>query len=131
MQEILVIHPDLVMRENLVFILQHSGFRAVGVAEGQQALAEINRSCPDLIVMSAGAHGLNGNELWVLIREACQVPIVILGNDKEEAAAVDLLEMGADAYLTFPLNLRELLARVHSLLRRTRANVTQAKEEIA
>lgn len=122
MQEILVIHPDLVARENLVFVLQHSGFRAVGVAEGQQALAEINRSRPDLIVMPAGIHGLNGNELCVLIREVCQAPIVILGDDKEEAAAADLLEMGADAYLTSPLNLRELLARVHSLLRRTKAS---------
>lgn len=122
MREILVIHPDLVARENLVFVLQHAGFRAVGVAEGQQALAEINRSCPDLIVKPAGLHGLNGNELCILIREVSQAPIVILGNDKEEASAVDLLEMGADAYLLPPLNLRELLARVRSLLRRTKAS---------
>ena len=119
MQKILLIHPNLAWRDKLVFILQHSGFQVVGAVEGQQALTEVDKSPPDLIVMAEGSHKLNGNELCIRIRELCQAPIVILGQDQEEAAGIDLLEMGADAYLTSPLNLRELLARVRSLLRRT------------
>ena len=121
MQRILLIHPDLELRDELAFILQHSGFQVVSAIEEQQALAEINGSCPDLIVMTEGNHRLNGDELCIRIRELCQAPIIILGWGEEEVAGIDLLEMGADAYLTTPLNFRELLARVRSLLRRTKA----------
>jgi Response regulators consisting of a CheY-like receiver domain and a winged-helix DNA-binding domain len=68
--------------------------------------------------MAERNHGLNENELCVRIRELCQAPILILGFEEEETAGIDFLEKGADAYLTSPLDLRELLARVHALLRR-------------
>jgi len=88
--------------------------------ESEQALAEIYRGCPDLVVMFEGCHRLNGDELCVRIRAICQTPIIVLGQDYEEAAGIEFLEMGADAYLASPLNLRELLAWIRSLLRRTK-----------
>ena len=69
--------------------------------------------------MAEHSRKLNGDELCIRIREVSDAPIIVLGEDENEAAGIDLLEMGADAYLTSPLNLRELLARVRSLLRRT------------
>ena len=122
MRKILVIHPDLVLGDDLTFILQHSGFQVTHAIEGRQALAEIDRSRPDLIVMAEGTPKLNGDELCFRIRGICQVPIIVLGQDHEGAAGIELLEMGADAYLTSPLNLRELLARIRSLLRRAKGN---------
>jgi len=122
MRKILVIHPDLVLGDELTFVLQHSGFQVTHAIEGRQALAEVDRTHPDLIVMAEGIHRLNGDELCVRIRGICRVPIIVLGQDHEEAAGINLLEMGADAYLTSPLNLRELLARIRSLLRRTKAS---------
>lgn len=118
MEKIVLIHNDLVLRDKLTFVLQHSGFQVVSPMEGQQALAEIGRSYPDLIVMAESSHRLNGDELCIRIRQISEAPIIILGQDGEEAAGIDFLEMGADVYLTSPLNLRELLARVRSLLRR-------------
>jgi DNA-binding response OmpR family regulator len=118
----LLVCPDLTMTDNLSLVLQHSGFQTVNVAGSAQALAEIDRSFPDLIVMRENARRLNGDELCVRIRELSDVPIIVLGQEREEVAGVEFLEMGADAYLTSPLSLRELLARVHSLLRRTRAS---------
>jgi DNA-binding response OmpR family regulator len=122
MDRILLVCPDLTMTDNLSLVLQHSGFQTVNVAGSAQALAEIDRSFPDLIVMRENARRLNGDELCVRIRELSDVPIIVLGQEREEVAGVEFLEMGADAYLTSPLSLRELLARVHSLLRRTRAS---------
>jgi len=125
MRKILLIHPDLVLRKELAFALQHAGFQVVGAAMDDQALAEINRNHPDLIVMAEERRRLKADELCIRIREVCQAPIIILGQDHEEAAGIEFLEMGADAYLTSPLNMRELLARVRSLLRRAKANTTQ------
>jgi DNA-binding response OmpR family regulator len=120
MEKILLVCPDLTMTDNLAFVLQHSGFRIVNAAGSGQALAELDRSAPDLILMRENSRRLNGDELCIRIRELSDVPIIVLGQEQEEAAGVEFLEMGADAYLTSPLSLRELLARVRSLLRRTR-----------
>jgi len=118
MKRILLLQPDTSLRDELTFVLQHSGFQVTNTGEGQQALADIDRSRPDLIVMAEGSHRWNGDELCIRIREISDAPIMILGQDEWEAAGVEFLEMGADAYLNPPLNARELLARVRSLLRR-------------
>jgi len=118
----LLVCPDLTMTDNLTFLLQHSGFLIVNAAGSKEALAEIGRNAPDLILMRENSHRLNGDELCIRIRELSNVPIIVLGQEQEEAAGVEFLEMGADAYLPSPLSLRELLARVRSLLRRTRAS---------
>jgi DNA-binding response OmpR family regulator len=120
MEKILLVCPDLAMTDNLTFLLQHSGFRIVNVVGSKQALAEIDRSAPDLILMRENSRRLNGDELCIRIRELSDVPIIVIGQEQEEAAGVEFLEMGADAYLPSPLRLRELLARVRSLLRRAR-----------
>ena len=122
MEKILVVCPELAMTDNLTFVLQHSGFQTVNVAGSMQALAEVNRSSPDLILMRENSRRLNGDELCIRIRELSNAPIIVLGQEQEEAAGVEFLEMGADVYLPTPLRFRELLARVRSLLRRTRAS---------
>jgi len=124
----LLVCPDLAMTDNLTFVLQYSGFRIVNVAGSRQVLAEISRSSPDLVVMRENCHRLNGDELCIRIRELSDVPIIVLGQEQEEAAGVEFLEMGADAYMTTPLRLRELLARVRSLLRRARPSSSNIEE---
>lgn len=116
----MLVCPDLAMTDNLTFVLQNSGFQIVSTVESKQALVELDRGTPDLIVMRENSHRLNGDELCIRIRELSDVPIIVLGQESEEVAGVEFLEMGADVYLTSPLSLRELLARVRSLLRRTR-----------
>ena len=127
-EKILVVCPELAMTDNLIFLLQHSGFQTVNVAGSMQALAEVNRSSPDLILMRENSRRLNGDELCIRIRELSDAPIIVLGQEQDEAAGVEFLEMGADVYLPTPLRFRELLARVRSLLRRTNASSINMKE---
>jgi len=124
MRRILLIHPDLVLRDELTFNLQHSGFQVVGASCGQQALIEVCSRYLDVIIVAESSHRLNGDELCVRLRQICQAPIIILGQGSKEISGIDFIEMGADAYLASPLNLRELLARIRSLLRSTQANAT-------
>jgi len=124
MERILLIHPDLVLRDELTFTLQHLGFQVVGASGGQQALTEVHNGHLDLIIVAESSHRLNGDELCVRLRQICQAPIIIMGQGSKEISGIDFIEMGADAYLPSPLNLRELRARIRSLLRRTQANAT-------
>jgi DNA-binding response OmpR family regulator len=122
MRRILVIHPNLLVRNALIFSLQHSGFRVVGASGGEEALTEVHSGHLDVIVVAESSHRLNGDELCVRLRQICQAPIIMLGQGSKEVSGIDFIEMGADAYLTSPLSLRELLGRIRSFLRRTRTS---------
>ena len=122
MRRILVIHPNLLVRNALIFSLQHSGFRVVGASGGEEALTEVRTAHLDVIVVAESSHRLNGDELCVRLRQICQAPIIMLGQGTKGVSGIDFIEMGADAYLTSPLSLRELLGRIRSLLRRTRTS---------
>jgi len=125
-EKILLVCSDLAMTDNLAFVLQHSGFMTVNTVESKEALVEVGKGSPDIVVIRENSRRLNGDELCIRIRELSDVPIIILGQSEEEVAGVEFLEMGADAYLTSPLSLRELLARVRSLLRRSQASPSQS-----
>jgi DNA-binding response OmpR family regulator len=119
MQRILLVCNDLVMRDELTLFLHHSGFRVASTMESRQVVAEMARTRPDLILLRENTRRGNGDELCIHIRELSDIPIIVLGYALEQADGVEMLEMGADAYLTSPLNSRELLARIRRLLRRT------------
>ena len=112
--------------------MQHLGFKVVSAIEGQQALAEIYSRHPDVVIVAEGNCRSSGNGLCLRIRELCQAPIIILGQEQEKADEIEIPNMGADAYLSTPLNLRDLLASVRLLARRPEANSGQgAKEDFA
>ncbi|MDZ4805216.1 MAG: response regulator transcription factor [Candidatus Eisenbacteria bacterium] len=99
--------------------LEAAGFRCLHAADGPGALREVERASPDLIVLDVMLPGLDGLEVTRRIRKTSRVPILMLTARDTEADKVLGLEVGADDYLTKPFSIREMIARIRALLRRT------------
>ena len=98
-----------------VYLLRE-GFEVAWVRNGEQALEEVARFGPDLIVLDIGLPGIDGFE--VCRRLGGRIPVIMLTARGEEADRVAGLELGADDYLSKPFSPRELTARVKAVLRR-------------
>ena len=105
---------QLVLRE-----LDVAGYRAVHAADGVAALDLHARERPDLVILDWMLPKLDGLEVLRRMRQSSATPVLMLTARSEETDRVVGLEVGADDYLTKPFSTRELIARVHALLRRT------------
>jgi DNA-binding response OmpR family regulator len=127
--EILLIDTDKVLMADTVSTLEAAGFQVTCVARGHQVLDGVYEGSPDLVIMAEEVPGLNVEELCCKLRQISHLPIIVLGNTQEEGHENDILEAGADAYMSKPPGAAELVARVHSLLRRTKGLEYQLAEE--
>jgi len=112
---ILVIDKDEKFALKASAALEEAGYRVVRTTDALEGLKKLYEAYPDLIIVEREAPMVNGEDPCLRIRQACYLPIIVLGN-REEAAATHVFV--ADAYMTKPPNLSELVARVHALLRR-------------
>ncbi|MDI3256854.1 MAG: response regulator transcription factor [Kyrpidia sp.] len=99
--------------------LQGEGFRIVTAATGQQALDAFREHRPDLVVLDWMLPEMSGLEVCRRLRQSGNVGIIMVTARTEEADKIVGLEVGADDYITKPFSLRELAARIRSVLRRT------------
>ncbi len=120
MNRILVVDDEVQILRALRRALDARGYEVVTAADGEEALEEVERSMPDLVVLDLNLPGISGFEVCRRLRGWSQVPILILSVREDEAGKVRALDLGADDYLTKPFGVEELLARVRALLRRTR-----------
>jgi DNA-binding response OmpR family regulator len=98
--------------------LEAAGYQVTHVADGLAALEAHARARPDLMILDWMLPGLDGLAVLRQVRQTAGTPVLMLTARNEEADRVIGLEVGADDYLTKPFSMRELLARVHALLRR-------------
>lgn len=119
---ILIVDDDPDIRDMLVAYLQRQGLRASGAGNGREMRDRIARERVNLVVLDLMLPGEDGIELCRALRAPGQppLPIVMLSARSDEADRILGLELGADDYLAKPFATRELLARVNSVLRRTR-----------
>ena len=118
---ILVVDDDQEIRALLREYLQKNGYRVTVVPDGDAMWSALDEAQPDLIVLDVMLPGDDGITLCRKLRAGSAVPIVMLTARSEETDRIVGLEMGADDYLAKPFSPRELLARIKSVLRRTRA----------
>jgi two-component system, OmpR family, alkaline phosphatase synthesis response regulator PhoP len=121
MQKILVVEDEARIARLVRDYLEHAGFEAVVVGDGETALASARRSMPDLVVLDLGLPGRDGLDVARTLRRTSSVPIVMLTARGDETDRVVGLELGADDYVVKPFSPKELVARVRAVLRRTQA----------
>jgi DNA-binding response OmpR family regulator len=113
---VLIIDSDESLR-SAVFALRDAGFQVIEALESVEGVKLALDCSPIIILINEDMPPINGVELVLVLRSLTDSPIITLGSGGEMALVQALLR-GADLYLTRPVNTRELLARVRSLLRR-------------
>jgi DNA-binding response OmpR family regulator len=118
-KRILVVEDDPHIRLGLVEILTGEGYAVSECRDGGQALGQIRQEQPDLVILDVMLPRKSGYDICRELRAAKNaVPILMLTAKGQEVDKVVGLELGADDYVTKPFGVRELIARVHALLRR-------------
>ena len=108
------------MREVVTHALKKEGYRVTPYRDGQEAWDAIERSLPDMVIIDIIMPRMDGLELCRKIRSrSAHIPLIFLTSRDEEFDRVLGLELGADDYLCKPFSIRELIARIRVLLRRT------------
>ena len=116
---VLLVDDDAPIRRMLERTLAAEGYAVAAVADGGAALAQVERSLPDLIVLDVAMPGLDGLAVTRRLRaKGLPVPILLLTARDALAERVAGLDAGADDYLVKPFEVEELTARVRALLRR-------------
>ncbi|MGW5191479.1 response regulator transcription factor [Kribbella sp. NPDC004138] len=118
---ILVAEDDLKQAELIRRYLEREGHLTVVVHDGREAIDEARRRSPDLLVLDVMMPKVDGLDVCRVLRADGDVPIIMLTARSTEDDLLLGLDLGADDYLTKPYNPRELVARVRTVLRRTRS----------
>ena len=119
MNTVLVVEDEENLLEALRYNLEREGYAVNTAIDGEQALLSARDSAPDLVILDVMLPQLDGFEICRILRRRSDVPILMLTARGEEIDRVVGLELGADDYVTKPFSIRELMARVRNLLRRS------------
>jgi len=106
------------------------GYQVLRGYDGQQAVNMVVEQKPDLVLLDLMMPVLDGFAACERIREFSDVPIIIITAKGEEQSRVRGLDLGADDYIVKPFSATELLARVRAVLRRSKKNISAAKESL-
>lgn len=115
---ILVVDDDEEMLGMLNRILELEGYKVATAADGKSALALLYDYSPDLVLLDIMMPELDGFEILDLIRQHCNIPVIMVTARCEVSSASNALALGADDYIRKPFSTRELLARIKAKLRR-------------
>ena len=118
-QKVLVVEDDNNIAELLRLYLQKDGFEVSHAADGGKAVEMAREIQPDLVLLDIMLPVMDGWQVCRELRKTMKMPIIMLTAKGETEDKVSGLEMGADDYIVKPFEVKELLARVHAVLRRT------------
>jgi DNA-binding response OmpR family regulator len=119
MPHVLVVDDEPNILLSLEFLMQQAGFSVATAADAGQALEQINRQCPDLLLLDISLPGMSGFDLLERLRadDATQaLPVIMLTAHGREVEKEKGMALGANDYVTKPFSTRELVNRVQALL---------------
>ena len=118
---VLVVEDDAAVADGILDGLANASIECVHVGTGAAALAEVSASPPDLVVLDLGLPDMDGTDVCRAIRASTATPIIVVSARDAEIDRVIALEIGADDYVVKPFGMRELVARIRAVTRRTSA----------
>jgi DNA-binding response OmpR family regulator len=118
-QTILVVDDEAKLRDMIRVYLEQEGYRVVEAGHGREALYVARVEKPDLVILDLMMPEMGGYEFMRAFSKEAETPVVMLTAKVEDQDKILGLEIGADDYLTKPFNVRELIARVRAVLRRS------------
>ena len=130
MTKALLIDDDQKLGDLLKNYLKSYDIDLSAINDPRNAIDTINHLDPDLLILDVMMPHINGFELCKMIREESDTPIIILSARGESDEKVKGIDLGADDYLSKPFEARELVARIHSLLRRTQKDLAVRSDPI-
>src|SRR5437667_6864289 len=125
---ILIVEDEASIASTLAFNLKQEGYETLTAATGERALDLARSFQPDLVLLDLMLPGIGGLDLCRYLRRERDVPIIMVTARSSELDRVLGLELGADDYITKPFSLRELLARVRTVLRRASSRPAEESE---
>ena len=114
---VLVIEKNGILRAKVVKALEKAGYTVEAASHVLEGLRKLDETTPDLVIAGGDLPTAEGARVCARVRQIRYLPIIVLGT---EDRTVETLRSGADAYMTMPLAVDELVARVHAMLRRKR-----------
>ena len=126
-EKILIVDDEQDIVDAIEYQLKREGFRVSTAGDGAKALALAQKELPDAIVLDLMLPEMDGLEVCRALRgqeKTKAIPILMLTAKTQEADRVVGLELGADDYITKPFSVRELIARIKAVLRRTKGEST-------
>ncbi|MCB0078696.1 MAG: response regulator transcription factor [Anaerolineales bacterium] len=125
-QSILVVEDEPSIREVVALYLEREGYDVATATNGNEAMAHLESSLPDLVILDLMLPEVSGESIARWLRTNSDTPIIMLTARKTEADRVAGLDMGADDYVTKPFSTRELVSRVKAVLRRTSSKLVDS-----
>jgi two-component system KDP operon response regulator KdpE len=119
---ILVVDDEPQLRRAVKATLTDLGYSVIDARTGEEALEMLRSETPDLVLLDLNMPGIGGLETCRAIRETSDVPIIVLSVRNTERDKVQVLDAGADDYVTKPFGIQELLARIRAAMRRVPAS---------
>jgi DNA-binding response OmpR family regulator len=120
--KVLVVDDDKDLLDVMTYALRREGYEILGAADGLQALDRLRSDLPDIVILDIRLPQLSGFEVVRRIRHISEIPIIILSGRTEESDVLRGLQLGADDYITKPFSLKQLAARIETIMRRCRTD---------
>lgn len=124
---VMIVDDDADLSMLIIDMLEDNGFKTIYVTSLDEAYRTLEKQKPHLIILDINLPDGTGFELCQELRRVSDVPVIFASARTSEDDKVQGLDIGGDDYIAKPYSLKELMSRIHSLLRRTYGNVSKAE----